>query len=43
MNQDLTFLQPSVIHVTQPKGDSILLETTTTEVPLATPQENHLP
>ena len=31
--QDLTFLQPSVLHVTQPKEDSILPEEITTEVP----------
>ena len=42
INQDLTFLQPSVIHVTQPKEDSMLPEVTTTEVPLITPQENNL-
>ena len=42
INQDLTFLQPSVIHVTQPKEDSILPEVTTTEVPLITLQENNL-
>ena len=43
INQDLSFLQLSVIHVTQPKEDSIFPETTTTEVPLTTPQENHSP
>ena len=42
INQDLTFLQPSVIHVTQPKEDSILPEAATTEVPLITHQENNL-
>ena len=42
INQDLTFLQPLVIHVTQPKEDSILPEVTTTEVPPITPQENNL-
>ena len=41
INQDLTFLQPPVIHVTQPKEDSILPEVTTIEVPLITPQENN--
>ena len=41
INQDLTFLQPSVIHVTQSKEDSIIPEMTTTEVPLITPQENN--
>ena len=41
INQDLTFLQPSVLRVTQPKEDSILPEVTTTEVPLITPQENN--
>ena len=41
INQDLTFLQLSVIHVTQPKEDSILPEVTTTEVTLITPRENN--
>ena len=42
INQDLTFLQLSVIHVTQPKEDSMLPKVTTTEVPLITHQENNL-
>ena len=33
INQDLTFLQLSVLHVTQPKEDNILPEEITTEVP----------
>ena len=41
INQDLTFLQPSKLHVTQPKEDSILPDVTTTEVPPITPQENN--
>ena len=41
INQDLTFLQPSVLHVTQPKEDSILSEAITTEVPSITPQESN--
>ena len=40
INQDLTFLQPSVLHVTQPKEDSILPEANTTEVPYIAPQES---
>ena len=41
INQDLTFLQPSVLYVTQPKEDSILPEAITTEVPSITPQESN--
>ena len=41
INQDLTFLQPSVLHVIQPKEDSILPEAITTEVPSITPQESN--
>ena len=41
INQDLTFLQLSVLHVTQPKEDSILPTAITTEVPLITPQESN--
>ena len=33
INQDLTFLQSSVIHVSQPKEDSILPEGNTVAVP----------
>ena len=40
INQDLTLLQPSVLHVTQPKEDSILPEAITTEVPSIAPQES---
>ena len=40
INQDFTFLQPSVLHVTQPNEDSILPEAITTEVPLIAPQES---
>ena len=39
-HQDLTFLQTSLIHVTQLKEDSILPEEITTEVPSITHQEN---
>ena len=39
IRQDLTFLQPSVLHVTQPKEDSILPEAITTEVPSIAPQK----
>ena len=43
INQDLTFSQLSVIHVTQPKEDSILPEKNTiVTLPTAT-QENNLP
>ena len=41
INQDLTFLQPSVLHVTQPKEDSILPEAITTEAPSITPQKSN--
>ena len=41
INQDLTFLQPSLIHVTQPKEHSILPEKITTEVPPVAHQENN--
>ena len=34
INQDLTFLQPSVIHVSQPKEESILPEKNTIAGPL---------
>ena len=40
INQDLTFLQLSILHVTQPKEDSILPEAITTEVPSIAPQES---
>ena len=33
INQDLTFLPPSVIHVSQPKEDSILQEKNTIAIP----------
>ena len=43
INQDLTFLQPSVIHATQPIEDSILpAKNTIVILPTAT-QENNLP
>ena len=41
INQDLTFLQPSVIHVSQPKEDSILPERNTIAVPPIATQENN--
>ena len=41
INQDLTFLQLSLLHVTQPKEDSILPEAITTEVPSITSQESN--
>ena len=41
INQDLTFLQPSVLHVTQPKEDSIIPEVITTGVPSIAPQESN--
>ena len=41
INQDLTFLQPSVLHLTQPKEDNILPEAITTEEPSITPQESN--
>ena len=43
INQDLTFLQPSVIHASQPKEDSILPERNTIAVPPITTQENNSP
>ena len=42
INQDLTFLQPSVIHASQPKEDSIVPEKNTIAVPPIAPQENNL-
>ena len=41
INQDLTFLQPSELHATQPKEDTILPEAITTEVPSIAPQESN--
>ena len=43
INQDLTFLQPLVIHASQPKEDSILPEKNTIAVPPIATQENTLP
>ena len=43
INQDLTFSQPSAIHVSQPKEDSILPEKNTIAVPPITTQENNSP
>ena len=43
INQDLTFLQPSVIHASQPKEDSILPERNTIAVPPIATQENNPP
>ena len=43
INQDLTFLQPLVIHASQQKEDSIALGNTTIAVPPVTPQENNSP
>ena len=43
INQDLTFLQPSVIHPSQPKENGILPEKNTIAVPPITAQENNLP
>ena len=43
INQDLPFLQPSVIHVTQPKEDSILPEKNTIVILPTATQENNLP
>ena len=40
IDQDLTFLQPSVLYVTQPKEDSMLPDAITTEVPSIAPQES---
>ena len=42
INRDLTFLQPSVIHASQPTEDSISPEKNTIAVPLITPRENNL-
>ena len=43
INQDLPFSQPSVIHASQPKENSILPEKNTRAVPPITTQENNLP
>ena len=43
INQDLTFLQPPVTYVTQPKEDSILPEKNTIAIPPTTTQENNFP
>ena len=43
INQDLTFRQPSVIYVSQPKEDSILPEKNTISVPPIATQENNPP
>ena len=43
IKQYLTFLQPSVIHESQPKEDSILPERNTIAVPLIITQENNSP
>ena len=43
INQDLTFLQPSVIHASQQKEDSIASGNNTIVVPPITPQENDSP
>ena len=43
IDQDLTFLQPSVIHASQPKEDSILPERNTIAVPPIATQENNSP
>ena len=43
INQDLTVLQPSVIHVSQPKEDNILPERNTIAVPPIATQENNPP
>ena len=43
INQDLTFLQPSVIHTSQPKEDSILPERNTIAAPPIATQENNSP
>ena len=40
INQDLTFLQPSVLYVTQPEENSILPEAITIEVSSSTHQVN---
>ena len=43
INQDLTFLQLSVIHASQPNEDSILPEKNTIATLHTTTQENNLP
>ena len=43
INQDLTFLQPSVIHASQTKEDNILPKRNTIAVPLIATQENNSP
>ena len=43
VNQDLTFLQPSVIHASQPKEDSTLPERNTIAVSPIETQENNPP
>ena len=43
INQDLSFLQPSVIPASQQKEDSIAPGNNTIAVPLITPQENNSP
>ena len=43
INQDLTFLQPSIIYVSQPKEDSIVPEKNTIAVHPITPKENNSP
>ena len=42
INQDLTFLQPSVIHASQQKEDSIVPEKNTIEVPAIVSEDNNL-
>ena len=42
INHDLTFLQPSVSHASQPKEDSTLPEKNTIAVPPIATQENNL-
>ena len=43
INQDLTFLQPSVIHATQSKEDSMLPKRNTIAIPPTATQENNSP
>ena len=43
INQDLTFLQPSVIHASQPKEVSLLPKRNTIAVPPIGTQENNHP
>ena len=43
INQDLTFLQPSVIHLSQPKENNTLPERNTIAVPPIETQENNPP